>query len=86
MKSGGKAPVHCDCTLIEWVWVLKSLIRDNGADADAESSSEVSGELKDSDGKAHHPCQTPSSKKSSRGHCSSVGARAYAPTHARTQM
>lgn len=34
--------MHCDGTLIEWVWVLKSLIRDNGgdaADAAAESSS-----------------------------------------------
>lgn len=42
MKSEGKAPVHCDATLIEWVQVLKSLIRDNGcdaADAAAESSS-----------------------------------------------
>lgn len=42
VKSEGKAPVHCDATLIEWVQVLKSLIRDNGcdaADAAAESSS-----------------------------------------------
>ena len=40
VRSEGKAPAQVSCTLIKQVWVLDSLIRDNGCDvAAAESSS-----------------------------------------------